>query len=65
MEGQMSQLERKSIEPIAINVKDAKVRAIQHFVSDVIWDDTRILSHYHDMVLEDLGDNDGVLIFDE
>ena len=65
MAGQMSQLERKSIEPIAVNVEDAKVRAMQHFVSDVIWDDGRILSRYHDMVLEDLGDVDGVLIFDE
>lgn len=65
MAGQMSQLERKSIEPIAINVEDAKVRAMQHFVSDVIWDDARILSRYHDMVLEDMGDADGVLIFDE
>ena len=65
MAGQMSQLERKSIEPIAVNVEDAKVRAMQHFVSDVIWDDDRILSRYHDMVLEDLGDADGVLIFDE
>jgi SRSO17 transposase len=37
MAGQMSQLERKSIEPIAVNVEDAKVRAMQHFVSDVIW----------------------------
>jgi len=65
MAGQMSQLERKSIEPIAVHVENAKVRAMQHFVSDVIWDEARILSRYHDMVLEDLGDADGVLIFDE
>jgi SRSO17 transposase len=38
---------------------------MQHFVSEVIWDDARILSRYHDMVQEDLGDADGVLIFDE
>ena len=65
MVGQMSQLERKSIEPIALNVKDGKVRAMQHFISDVIWDDTRILFRYHGMVAEDLGDAEGVLIFDE
>ena len=29
MSGQMSQLERKSIEPIALNVANAKVRALQ------------------------------------
>ena len=65
MAGQMSQLERKSIEPIAVNVEDAKVRAMQHFISDVVWDDTRIISRYHDMVAEDLVDAEGVLIFDE
>jgi len=65
MAGQMSHLERKSIEPIAVNVEDAKVRAMQHFISDVIWDETRIVSRYHVMAMEDLGDADGVLIFDE
>jgi SRSO17 transposase len=65
MAGQMSQLERKSIEPIALNVKDAKVRSMQHFISNVVWDEPRLLSIYHDMVLDDLGDPDGVLIFDE
>ena len=65
MAGQMSHLERKSIEPIAVNVEDAKVRAMQHFISDVIWDETRIVSRYHAMAMEDLGDADGVLIFDE
>ena len=65
MAGQMSHLERKSIEPIAVNVEDAKVRAMQHFISDVIWNETRIVSRYHAMAMEDLGDADGVLIFDE
>ena len=65
MAGQMSQLERKSIEPIAMNVENAKVRAMQHFISNVVWDEGRIISRYHDMVVEDLGDTEGVLIFDE
>jgi SRSO17 transposase len=65
MAGQMSQLERKSIEPIALNVESAKVRAMQHFLSDIVWEEERILSRYHGMVSEDLGDTDGVLIFDE
>ena len=65
MVGQMSHLERKSIEPIALHMEDAKVRAMQHFISDVVWDDSRILSRYHRMVAEDLGDAEGVLIFDE
>ena len=65
MAGQMSKLERKSIEPIALHVENAKVRAMQHFISDVTWDDERILSKYHEMVAEDLADLDGALIFDE
>ncbi|MDO8724107.1 MAG: IS701 family transposase [Syntrophales bacterium] len=65
MAGQMSQLERKSIEPIALNVESGKVRAMQHFLSDVVWEEERILSRYHGMVSEDLGDAEGVLIFDE
>lgn len=65
MAGQMSQLERKSIEPIALNVENAKVRAMQHFISNVVWDEPRMISRYHDMVADDLGDADGVLIFDE
>lgn len=65
MVGQMSPLERKSIEPIALNVESAKVRAMQHFLSDIDWDEERILSRYHGMVAEDLGDAEGVVIFDE
>jgi len=65
MAGQMSQLERKSIEPIALNVESAKVRAMQHFLSDIVWEEELILSRYHSMVAEDIGDADGVLIFDE
>ena len=65
MAGQMSQLERKSIEPIALNVESAKVRAMQHFVSDIAWEEERILSRYHGLVFDDLGDAEGVLIIDE
>ena len=65
MAGQLSQLERKSIEPIALNVEDAKVRAMQFFVSNVIWDEDKIMSKYRGMVEEDLGDPDGTLVFDE
>src|SRR3990172_4701327 len=60
MAGQMSQLERKSIEPIALNMESGKVRAMQHFLSDIVWEEERILSRYHGMVFEDLGDAEGV-----
>ena len=65
MVGQFSELERKSIEPIALNVEDAKVRSMQRFISDVMWDEKKILNKYHSMVTEDMGDPNGILIFDE
>ena len=65
MVGQLSPVERKSIEPIALSVKDAKVRAMQFFVSDVSWKDKEIMTIYRSMVNEDMGDPDGALIFDE
>ncbi len=65
MVGQFSKLERKSIEPIALAVEDGNVRAMQRFVSDAQWDDEKILVKYRNMVNEDMGSSDGVLIFDE
>ena len=65
MAGQFSDQERKSIEPIALNVEDGKVRSMQRAVSDAAWDEERLLDKYRSLVDEDLGDRDGVLIFDE
>ncbi|HUK99604.1 MAG TPA: IS701 family transposase [Nitrospirota bacterium] len=65
MAGQFSQLERKSIEPIAFAMKGGKVRAMQRFVSDAPWDDDRIIDNYRSLVLEDFGHPDSALIFDE
>ena len=63
--GQLSQLERKSIEPIALNIQGGDVRSMQRLVSDVIWDESKLLHKYHNIVNEDMGDSNGVLIFDE
>jgi SRSO17 transposase len=65
MSGQFSQLERKSIEPIAIAMEGGKIRAMQRFVSDAPWDDENIEYKYRSLVNEDLGHSDGVIIFDE
>jgi SRSO17 transposase len=65
MVGQFSEIERKSIEPIALKVHDAQVRPMQRFVSDVIWKQNKIKQKYRSMVNEDLGDPNGVAIFDE
>ena len=50
MEGQFSEIERKSIEPIALKVRDAQVRPMQRFVSDVIWKQNKIKQKYRSMV---------------
>jgi SRSO17 transposase len=65
MVGQFSEIERKSIEPIALAVKDGNVRALQRFVSDAPWDDEKILSKYRNLINDDLGSPNGALIFDE
>ena len=65
MAGQFSDLERKSIEPIALAVKGGNVRAMQRFVSDAPWDDSNIEIKYRNMINEDLGSVNGALIFDE
>ena len=65
MVGQFSKLERKSIEPIALAVEDGQVRAIQRAISDTNWDEEKILVKYRSMVNDDMGDTDGVLMFDE
>lgn len=65
MTGQFSKLERKSIEPMALHIEGGNVRALQRFISDVVWDQKVILTKYHEMVNEDLGDPGAALIFDE
>ena len=65
MAGQFSDLERKSIEPIALSVENGNVRALQRFVSDAPWDDKKIAYKYRSLVYEDMGSADGALVFDE
>jgi SRSO17 transposase len=65
MVGQFSELERKSIEPIALKVEHGNVRPMQRFISDAEWDDDKMLTKYHNLINEDMGSADGVLIFDE
>ena len=65
MVGQFSKLERKSIEPMALQVKGGAIRGMQRFISDVVWDEEHMLWNYHQVVAEEMGDPDGVLMFDE
>lgn len=63
--GQFSQLERKSIEPMALQVEGGTIRGLQRFVSDVLWDEAQMRWNYHQLVAEEMGEPDGVLMFDE
>jgi SRSO17 transposase len=65
MVGQFSPLERKSIEPIALEVEGGNVRGMQRFMSDDIWDEAQMRRIYHGLVYEDMGASDGVVIVDE
>jgi len=65
MVGQVSPLERKSIEPMALKVAGGNIRGLQRLISDVAWDEDQMRWTYHHLVADAMGAGDGVLIFDE
>lgn len=65
MVGQLSQLERKSIEPMALQVEGGTIRGMQRFLSEVVWDEEQMRWNYQQLVAEEMGDPAGVLMFDE
>jgi SRSO17 transposase len=65
MVGQLSPLERKSIEPMALHVEGGAIRGLQRFISDVSWDEEQMVWNYHQLVADAMGTPDGVLMFDE
>jgi SRSO17 transposase len=65
MVGQFSTLERKSIEPMALQVEGGTIRGLQRFISDVVWDEEQMRWNYHHLVADELGDPHGILMFDE
>jgi SRSO17 transposase len=65
MVGQFSKLERKSIEPMALQLEEGTIRGLQRFISDVHWDEEQMRWNYHQLVADELGDPEGVLMFDE
>jgi len=65
MTGQLAQIERKSTEPIAFHVEGGNPGCMQLMISNALWNEGKMLSKYHESVNEDMGEPDGVLIFDE
>jgi SRSO17 transposase len=65
MVGQYSPLARKSIEPMALAVEGGRIRSLQRFLSETVWDEEQMRWNYHQLVADELGEPDGVLMFDE
>ncbi len=65
MVGLFSEIDRKSIEPIALAVEDGKVRPMQRFISDAEWNEKKTEHKFRNMVNDDLGHPDGAVVFDE
>src|SRR5437870_12434045 len=65
MVGQLSTLERKSIEPMALHVEGGTIRGLQRFISAVRGDEEQMRWNYHQLVADEMGNPDGVLMFDE
>lgn len=63
MEGLLSDLPRKTIEPIATD-HDEERRPLQRFVGAGLWDDEKVLSELHVEVREEIGDPQGILVLD-
>ena len=65
LHGQLLELERKSIEPMALALWGGDVQAMQQFISLGAWDDAAVLKTHQRLVAETLGDSaSGVLILD-
>src|SRR5215211_4940882 len=65
LQGQLADLERKSIEPMALAHPDGNVQAMQQFISLGAWDDAAVLKTHQQLVADTLGDQQtGVLIID-
>lgn len=63
IEGLLSDLPRKTCEPIATD-HDQDRWLIQHFVGAGLWDDENVLAQFHLEVQRDLGDPQGILVLD-
>ena len=65
LHGQLLDLDRKSIEPMALALPDGNVQAMQQFISLGAWDDAAVLQTHQRLVADTLGDAEsGVLIID-
>jgi len=65
--GQLSTLERKTIEPMVLSLIGAKpnaIRGLQQFIGQGEWDTAPLMMHVQSLVSSWLGEEDGVVIVD-
>ena len=65
--GQLSNLERKTIEPMVLSLIGAKpnaIRGLQQFIGQGEWDTAPLMIHVQSLVSSWLGEDDGVVIVD-
>jgi SRSO17 transposase len=63
----MGDAKNKSVETMVLHEQgddENEIRALQHFISEGVWDDRAVLERHAEEVSKDLGEADGVLIID-
>ena len=64
MEGQLLELERKSIEPMASALAGGNIQAMQQFIGVGRWSDEPIIKQHQRAVAHTLGEPEGIVIVD-
>ena len=65
--GQLSSLERKTVEPMVLELlgtDERVIRTAQHFLGQSPWETTAVLEHAQGLIADWLGETDGVVILD-
>ncbi len=65
MAGQFGDSERKSVEPIAVHVEGGSVRSMRRTLTDAVLKEYKIKDIYRRMIVQDMGNPNGILITDE
>ena len=64
VEGQLSNLDRKSVEPIAL-AAGVPVRTLQEFLAQYAWDEDAVRDRLQEMVVKERGSKQAIGVFDE
>jgi SRSO17 transposase len=64
LQGLLSPIERKAIQPMAMALEGGNIQAMQQFISQGRWKDEKLLQKHWQLVDETLGEDDGVYIVD-